>query len=155
MCRDNWDFVFCIHTLVYSSQFTVIAESFRAQLQMFPTLRLIPLLNDIRFWRLAQQRTINEAATSLQESDTITACSPASPSKAAEWEEITPKYQAPLWPALTKRITKSIGKSRENWRKHHPGVILSICSLFVFSHCTASVLSLIYCWLPMATYTWL
>ena len=53
--------------------------------------------------------------------------------------------------------TKPLGKSRDNWRKHHLGVININVLFLISSHCTESIFyrSLTAPTLPIPTYTWL
>ena len=56
-----------------------------------------------------------------------------------------------LWPTLT----KSLGRSRDNWRKHHLAVIdFGNLPLLILSHCRASILWYSYCSQPILTYNW-
>ena len=53
-----------------------------------------------------------------------------------------------------KRVTKSLGRSQDNLKKHHLGVIhfLSNLLFLMFSHCRASVVSYSYCSQPILSY---
>ena len=53
-----------------------------------------------------------------------------------------------------KRVTKSLGRSRDNWRNHHLGVIWSSYCFWLFHIVGRHFLSYSYCSQPMATCKW-